>query len=268
MDIWRIILVGVSALFGAYLLIGFAIYCFPNRFTFLPKKMLKQETLTFEGEFEELFLESIHGVYFKATQPSKGLVLYFHGNRGNLQRWGNFAKDFTKFGYDFLAIDYPGYGKSIGKPSESALFKSSEIAYNWARQKYSANSIVIYGRSIGSVPASYLASHVKAKCLILETPFYNFQDLYEKHWILSFYPFSPKYPFRVDQYVQKVTYPVYIFHGTKDGVIPLESAIQLKPLLEKENNFIVFKGAKHNNISSFNAYHQHLEEILEPVDYE
>ena len=264
MEFWRVLIKILVALIVLYLLTGGIIYFFPQRFTYLPKKLTIEKTLRFDQVFEEVYIDSIHGVYFPTNLSSKGLVLYFHGNKGNLQRWGNYATDFTKLGYDFFAIDYPGYGKTKGSPSEIALYKSAEEAYKWSIQRYPKDSIILYGRSLGSAPAAYLANKHSARMLILETPFYNFQDLYEKHLILSLFPITPDNQFKVNEYIQGLNYPVFVFHGTKDKIIPLESAIQLKPLLTDQSRFSIIEGGGHRNLNTFKDYHQQLKSILAP----
>ena len=246
---------------GLYGLGAILIYYFPGKFTFLPKKFDIRQSFSFETPFKEVYIDHIHGILFPAN-PKKGLILYFHGNQGNLQRWGKYAIDFTQLGYDFFAIDYPGYGKTQGKPSEEALYESANAAYQWAIEHYDPDQIVLYGRSLGSAPASYLSSKFHARMLILETPFYNFEDLYDKHLILSWYPIEPQDRFPVNEFINHSKHPVYIFHGTKDGIVPFSSAIRLRNLLSSKENFTIIPGGRHRNLNEFEAYHEGLKDIL------
>ena len=264
MEYLRIGLKIIGVVISAYFLVGVVIHFFPEKFIFFwPNKLSLNQPFKFDQPFEEVFIDSINGLLFRGEGNPKGVVLYFHGNSGNLQRWGNYARDFTRLGYDFFAIDYPGYGKTKGIPSENALYESAQSAYDWVRERYSSDAIILYGRSLGSAPASYLSHRVEARMLILETPFYNFEDLYQKHPILSFYPLHPKSKFPVNEYIENAVIPVYIFHGTKDGIVPLASAIRLQPLLKEEGRFSIIEGARHRNLSEFEAYHLRLQSILE-----
>lgn len=251
-----------------YTIILLILYNWQHRFTFQNKKSHPATQYLFVEPFQEIdlispdFNERIHGLYFKAHSKPSGLVLYFHGNKGNLERWGHFAADFLRLNYDFFVIDYPGYGKSSGIPSESAIYKSAEIAYKWACDKYHPKEITIYGRSLGSAPAAYITSKFDAKRLILETPFYNFHDLAKKHAFLSFFPIAPKYKFPVNEFLDKTEIPITIFHGTKDVLVPMASTIQLKSFLGKSDFFIVIEEGNHHNLNQFELYHQTLKQLL------
>src|SRR4030095_6807033 len=100
----------------------------------------------------------------------KGIVLYFHGNRQNINRYAPNAKYFTKNDYEVWMIDYPGYGKSTGKRTENALYEDALQFYNLAMQTEPSEHIVIYGKSLGTGVAAQLASKRECRNLVLETP--------------------------------------------------------------------------------------------------
>ena len=92
------------------------------KLVFQAEKLDEKYEFDFEKPFEELFLSTaddakINVLHFKVAQAA-GAILYFHGNRGSLKRWGKIAADFTKFNYDVFVLDYHGYGKSSGEPNE------------------------------------------------------------------------------------------------------------------------------------------------------
>ena len=262
-------LLGISA--GVYLVALIGLVLFQNKFTFQTVKMKADKSFAFDAMHREVFLDDpageaqIHGLFFPADGPSLGLVLYFHGNSGNLQRWGKYATDFTRLQYDFFAVDYPGYGKSGGKPSEESFYRCAESAYKWAAGKYPENKIVLYGRSIGSAPASYLAAQFPARQLILETPFHSFGDLSRRNIFLKLFPVPPRQQFPVNEFLSQAGCAKALFHGTKDRVVPMASALRLKPLIEKPDNFIVIPGGKHRNLSEFPQYHNELQRLLTSV---
>ncbi len=143
--------------------------------------ILKQQTLPlnhqfyFDAPFEELTFTHPNGtttnaLYFKSKE-SKGVVLYLHGRGGNLATyWGYLYGDFTEKGYDVLMIDYRGFGKSQGTPSEKAFFEDAEIAYQHLLTQYPESSINIYGISLGTGIATHLAAHHTPRLLVLEAP--------------------------------------------------------------------------------------------------
>ncbi len=262
-------ILGITA--GIYLLAMVGLILFQNRLTFQTVKMRPEAAFEFQALHKEVYLEDreenlkIHSLFFPAKESSNGIILYFHGNSGNLKRWGQYASDFTSLHYDFLAIDYPGYGKSSGKPSEEGFYASARLAYEWAAAKYKPSDIVIYGRSIGSGPASHLAARVDARLLILETPFYSFRDLSKKNPFLSIFPIPPKQHFPVNEHLEATNCEIALFHGTKDRVVPLSSAMRLKSLVPKSENFIIIPGGKHRNLSDFPEYHGELKRLLQRV---
>lgn len=136
-------------------------------FLFLPDKLPQDFEFSYPNA-TEVFLpiennQHIHGLYFTADQKAKGVVLYFHGNAGALDKWGLVADNFAPLGYDVLIMDYRTYGKSQGKLSEQNLFNDAQLAYNYLRKNFGARDIVIYGRSIGTGIATHLASKTYAK---------------------------------------------------------------------------------------------------------
>jgi len=241
-------------------------YIFQDKFVFLPTQLESDYRFSFEGNYSEIFLgdedEKINGIFFSSQGESNGLILYFHGNADDLQRWGMYSSDFTQLGYDILMIDYPGYGKSKGKPSEASFYKSADLAYAWASGRYASEKIIIYGRSIGCGPASYLATKKLSQKLILETPFYSMRDVVSRRFPAIF-PYQLKNRFPVYEYLQqRKTEEAYIFQGTEDEIVPYASAVKLKPFLPDTTHFITIEGGKHKNLAEFPLYHDALREIL------
>lgn len=239
---------------------------FLEYFLFHPKKLPEDFTFDFPGNFTEFFLKTeeqteINGLWFR-EENSRGLILYFHGNADNLIRWGKHAGDFRACGYDTMMIDYRGFGKSTGEPSEAAFHHDAERFYEYAIQHYSPENITIYGRSLGSAIATRLAAHVPSERLILETPFYNLPELL-LHYLPWFGDKIPReYDFRSDIFIQQVTCPITIFHGTRDLVVPYSEGRKFVGLLGEKVKFHTIEGGGHKNLSDFPEYHQALGEAL------
>ena len=205
----------------------------------------------------------LNGLLFKSKSSAKGLIFYLHGNADNLQRWGEFAADFTKLGYDVFMYDYRGYGKSTGSSSRKNIHADAITMLDWVKKKVPFSNLVIYGRSLGSAVASNLAVVAHPSLLILETPFANFEDVI--YWPLrpGLLLFPDKIEFSNQDVLAKVNCPKIIFHGTDDWIVPLSSAQKLKPYLQDENQFYVIEGAGHRNLSEFDSYHTQLAEVLQ-----
>ena len=219
---------------------------------FRPVLLPQNHVFRFDAPFEELFFDMADGVRINALffrvqhHESRGVVLYFHGNRDNLQRWGTLHADFTTLGYDFLAVDYRGYGKSGGEPDEKAYFSDALHVYRWLRQRYPPDKIVLYGRSLGTGMATYLAAHEPARLLVLETPFDNIAGLLASHLRRGQPPFRPAFHFPNDQHLRRTHIPVVIFHGTRDRVVPFSSALRRKACLKPGDHFVTIDGGAHN----------------------
>lgn len=236
---------------------------------FYPEPLPHDFKYSFPSRFEEITLPvddaAINALLFKADNP-KGVILYFHGNAGNLQGWGEIAPEFTSRGYDILIPDYRGFGKSTGKlKHEEMLHRDAAHAYNYLKGRYPEDKIIIYGRSIGTGIAVYLAKSMKPRLIILETPFFSLLDTAKYH-----HPYMPqkllasilKYPLRTDLWISDVSCPVYLFHGTKDDIVPYSSSERLLTLIKTEKKLVAIPGGGHNNLSDFPLYHEQLDLIL------
>lgn len=192
----------------------------------------------------------------------KGVVLYFHGNKGNVKRYNRFVDNFIQHGYEVWMADYPGYGKSTGKLSEAILYEESLQVYKLARNEYQPDQMIIYGKSLGSGIAAQLASIRDCKRLILETPYYSLTSLAGIY--LWMYPLDllMHYHIPTHVYLTKVTAPVSIFHGTSDGVVPYFNAKRLKARLKKGDEFITIEGGSHRDLNSFPLMQQKLDSLL------
>ncbi|MBK6932170.1 MAG: alpha/beta hydrolase [Saprospirales bacterium] len=236
---------------------------------FRPVKLPEDYAFAFAHPFEEVFLDTADGARLNLLQfPSdlsirRGVVLYFHGNRGNLQRWGNMHADFTSRGFDFVAPDYRGYGKSSGEPNERSYYADARLVYDWLHSAWPAHNIILYGRSLGTAMACYLAAHVRAKKLILETPFDNIAGLMASHLGRPDIPFRPAFFFPNDRHLRQCELPALLFHGTADRVVPYESAARLKSSLKPGDEFVTVQSGAHNNLRNFRQYQEKLNEWLD-----
>ena len=135
-----------------YIMIGTFLYAFQQSMIFHPWDLPQDHAYEFQHEFEELFLKTeeeaiINALHFKAENP-KGVILYFHGNAGHLQRWGTITSHLVDKGFDLFIMDYRTFGKSVGKLSENALYKDAQFCYDYLTDSYLAEDIIIqYGGS-------------------------------------------------------------------------------------------------------------------------
>ena len=251
-----------------YILAGVWIYFLQEKRIFRPQKLHPDTDIHLEPPHEERWFRMkgdvhLHAVHLKVERP-QGLILYHHGNSGDLSEWKKVASLLLPHGFDVLVYDYRGYGKSGDKiRNQEQLFRDGEVIYETMCKEYEEERIILYGRSLGSGIASYLAARYDPASLLLETPFYSMKEL-----VRRYYPWLPnflilRYPFRNDLYLKKVDCPVHIFHGDRDRVIDLRSTLKLKELLKPSDRFYTIPGGHHADLSEFQEYHDALKEALD-----
>ncbi|MEM8529119.1 MAG: alpha/beta fold hydrolase, partial [Bacteroidota bacterium] len=262
-----ILLYSILGLFLLYGLVVIGMYIFQDRFVFRGTSLDVGHQFDFQdADFQELWLTKKNGQKINAlhftVENAKGLILYFHGNKDNLDRWGNMHSPFTDCHYEVLMIDYSGYGKSEGEASDSALEQDAEITYDWAIERFMAEKIVLYGRSLGAAVASQLATQKQAKILILETPFNSLEAIFKHRSMLPKLPIPLRNKFSNTENIPQVNYPVHIFHGTQDWVVPYRCAVQLKEVLKEKDSFTTLEGGMHHNLGEFEVFQKKLNVLL------
>jgi pimeloyl-ACP methyl ester carboxylesterase len=251
---------------AAILLLSVIAYLVQERFIFKPEKLHQDFTFKYDVPFTEYFFDVEPGVRINALhffrENPKGLILYFHGNTRSIKGWAKYAKDFYRYDYDVLLVDYRGFGKSTGKRSEQNLINDMQFVYSELTKTYAEEHLILYGRSMGSGFATRLAADNNPRYLILDAPYFSFEKVVER-----FLPILPvkivlRYRLRTDQWIQKVKCPVYIIHGTKDWLIPIRHSEKLQRFNPRKITLIRINGGGHNNLPSFPEYHNFIRDIL------
>jgi pimeloyl-ACP methyl ester carboxylesterase len=159
-------------------------------------------------------------------------------------------------------VDYRGMGKSSGRRTEATLFNDAQHIYRWLEEKYGEGHIVLYGRSMGSGVAARIASWNKPKMLILDSPYFSFLFQVRRfgywlpmRWLL-------KYQIRTDQFIRKITCPVFIFHGKRDRLIPFSQSEMLKREAPAQVKLFPIEAAGHNDLPASAEYQELLYDIL------
>ena len=254
-------------LIAFYLMIGTALYFLQEKILFRPTVLNQTHVFKFSNPFDELFLKSednavINALHFKAEE-SKGVILYFHGNAGDLSRWGKITEYFVDKNYDVLVMDYRTYGKSTGALSEHALYGDAQLCYDFLKELYAEKDISVYGRSLGTGIATYIASKNKPKQLILETPYFDIPDVAKHRFPFFAVNSLLHYKLPTNEFVQNVTCKISMLHGTDDYVVPLKSGEKLfKVAPQNLASFTVIENGGHNDLIKFDSYHSKIEEIL------
>jgi len=165
--------------------------------------------------------------YYNQTTNSKGVILYFHGNKGSIRRCIRQSDMMQGLGYDILMPDYRSYGKSDGPmESETQFYSDAQQVYDFLLTKYDESKIIVVGYSMGSAAATYLAGENNPRELFLISPFKSIVDL--KNRYAPIVPnFLIKYQFRNNIYLQEVKCPISVFYTKTDRVVAPESTLAL-----------------------------------------
>lgn len=251
---------------SAIALLSVIAYLVQEKLIFKPEKLSADFEFKYDAPFEELSFDiepgvRISGLHFKVESP-KGLILYFHGNTRSIKGWAKYARDFYRYGYDVVLVDYRGFGKSTGKRSEREMLNDMQFVYDRLADQYAEDHILVYGRSMGSGFATKLAADNQPRYLILDAPYYSFRKVAER-----FTPFLPhrfilRFHLRTDRWIKRVTCHTYIIHGTRDWLIPISHSEKLRKFNPHRITLIRIESGGHNNLPSFPEYHNFIRDIL------
>jgi pimeloyl-ACP methyl ester carboxylesterase len=247
-------------------LLSAALYFFQEKLIFKPEKLSQDFAFKYDAPFKELFFDvepgvRINGLHFYRPESS-GLILYLHGNSRSIKGWAKYAKDFYRYNYDVVLVDYRGFGKSTGKRSENEIIGDMQFVYHTLIAQYPEQHIIVYGRSIGSGFATKIASENNPRYLILDAPYYNFRKVLERFLPILPVRYVLRYQLRTDKWILLVHCHTYILHGTKDWLIPIRQSENLQKLNPQKITLIRIQGGGHNNLPSFPEYHNFIRDIL------
>ena len=165
----------------------------------------------------------------RRLSDAKWLVLAFPGNSGSRIDRGHELRDFVDIGMHVVLFDYRGYGENPGSPSEESIAADARSIWTWATSERSVphGRIILFGESLGGGVATRLAADLcrdgtPPAALVLNSTYSSLGDAAAWH-----YPYLPIRPLLLDRYeseayIQDVTCPIVVFHGTEDDIVPVE----------------------------------------------
>ena len=234
---------------------------------FYPGKLAQDYKFNIKSNVEEIFLttvdgERINALFFLGKKPE--VILYFHGNAGDLSGWQFVSEDFTAMDYSFLIIDYRGYGKSSGIITEQGLYLDAEAAFRFLIEQkgFLARQILVYGRSIGSGVAVDLASKKEIKGLVLEAPYVSLKKLANEKapWLLP--SLWLRFHFNNMEKINHVRCPIIFIHGSDDTLIPPSHSKKLFEVFLGKKKIVILENGTHNDLGSFEEYHKSMRSLL------
>ncbi|MDX1810931.1 MAG: alpha/beta hydrolase [Gammaproteobacteria bacterium] len=222
---------------------------------------------------------SIYGWYVGDTNdiPNRKIIVYCHDNEGNLNRYWPRVKLLANLGldeYNVLALDYRGYGKSTGSPSEAGVYADVDAALRWLEnQGASSENIFLYGYGLGAAPVIELAAaprSLRPQKIILEAPFASIESLIQNEVLLNVPgDYLTDLSFDNVDKIRHVQQPMLWLHGAKDAVYDLQSQGQLvfdaHPGVTGSSKFAkTLAGANHYNLPNQfpGAYDEYISTLL------
>lgn len=204
---------------------------------------------------EEVWLEAedgvrVHGLYAMAGRPFADL-LFFHGNAGSLYDRLHNVGLLLDLGFNVLIIDYRGYGKSEGTPSEVGLYEDGALALRHLLEDRGVEParLVLFGRSLGSTVAVELALERQVGAVILESAFTSARELGRVHygWLPKVVFESMTHRFDSLEKVPRLRTPALFVHGSADAIVPVEMGRRLFEASPEPKEWYVIEGAGHND---------------------
>jgi len=234
------------------LVINGVMYLKQPQLTFYPYAELEGDPAQWGMKHEEVMLTTtdgvrLHGWYLPHPAATKTL-LFLHGNGGNISHRLDSLKIFNGLGLNVLIIDYRGYGRSEGTPSEEGLYRDAEAAWDYLIKVrgIEARQIVIFGRSLGGAVATELAARVKPAALILESTFSSARDAARALFPRLSYLVLLRYSFNSGEKIRRVGSPILILHSRQDELIPYSLGRALYESAPEPKRFVELKGG-HND---------------------
>jgi uncharacterized protein len=251
-----------------YVVLCLLLFIFQERVILRPEVLPRDHRYFFRFSHEEVDVEMPDNtimslVKFKAMDSvPKGIVLYYHGNKRNIDRYVYAVPLFANHGYEVWMMDYPGFGKSTGEFTEERVYEWALKKYELARQQAGPGNILIYGKSLGTAVAAKIAAEHECQILMLESPYYNLPSL-----LSHYFPIVPadlivtsKFP--NNEFIPRVTEPVIIFQGTDDWIVPYRNANKLNQFLKPDDRFISVGGAGHSDLRKHARYTLAMDSLL------
>lgn len=205
----------------------------------------------------------LYGWYLPHTNSDIAL-LFLHGNGGNISHRLDSLQIFHRLGLNTLIIDYRGYGKSGGEPSETGLYRDARAGWDYLRaQGFSADRIILFGRSLGGAVAAHLATEVDAGALILESTFDSARGMAATLLPGLSNLIFLRYRFDTARKLSQRTMPLLMLHSREDRIIPFEKGERAFAAAVEPKRFVELVG-DHNSgfLQSQPRYQQTLQQFI------
>ncbi len=219
---------------------------------FFPDPVLIGTPADYGLEYEEVWFEAADGVKLHGwwvPQPGQPVFLWFHGNAGNIShRLDNLRLLWHLVGVQIFIFDYREYGRSQGRITREGTYLDAAAGYQYVAENRAISSldIILFGRSLGTALATDLAVKASCRCLILESPFTNSEDM-ARLYAPFFFDWRPSVSYDNLGKIGEVKVPVMVIHGEHDEIIPVDMGRRVYAAAPDPKEFYLIPGAHHND---------------------
>ena len=193
--------------------------------------------------------ERLDALWAETRRRPLATILYLHGSATNLRYRAPRIEALTKLDFSVLAIDWRGFGRSTGTPSQTGLQSDAEAALDWLRRRGDLSRLVVLAESLGTGFAIELAAKHELAALVLEAPFFSMLDLAQ-----AYCPIFPirrllRDPIRSDLRIGEIHTNLLIQHGRRDRVVPFRQGERLFAIAPHPKRFIAYPRGGHNDLA-------------------
>ncbi|GAB6280255.1 MAG: alpha/beta hydrolase [Thermovirga sp.] len=233
---------------AVYSIFCVAVFFLQDHMIYRPWREMKLTPTAIGLQYEDVHFRTSDGVvlrgwFIPAEEPPSGVLLFSHGNAGNISHRLESIRIFHDLGLDVFIYDYRGYGLSGGKPSEEGLYADGRAALGFLLEKgYAPEDVIIFGRSLGGAVAARISFESPPAALILESSFTSLAALASR--------IAPLFPVRLllrsgygtDQILPDVRCPVLVVHSPEDDIIPYSHGTELFEMAPEPKRFLQING--------------------------
>jgi fermentation-respiration switch protein FrsA (DUF1100 family) len=225
-----------------------------NHFLYFPDKDLTMTPTNVRLPFEEVTFPAADGTllhgWFVPGDKQKPVVLFFHGNAGNISHRVDNILRLNRLGLSVFIFDYRGYGRSAGEPSEPGLYNDARGALDWLNSRADiADQHIYFGRSLGAAVALQLALDEPPTALIMESPFTSVGAMGKEHYPLLYrlLGWLLEAEYDNEEKIRGLQVPLLVIHGTRDTIVPAAMGRKLFSAAPEPKQLFLIEGADHND---------------------
>jgi uncharacterized protein len=242
---------------------------FEQKSIYFPIKAWKETPDKIKVDYEDCYIKAMDGTKLNAWYiphpKAKTTVLFCHGNAGNISHRLFRIQFFQALEANVLMLDYRGYGKSSGRPSEKGLYQDVLAAYDYLviERNIAGESIIAYGKSLGCAVVTELSQHREIGYLVLESPFVSVEQVAQE--MITWFPMKYIIRQRYDNASKLASSGVrkLIVHGRYDEIIDFKHAETLHQLAAEPKSFIAFDGGHNDTLYvTSEAYQKVIKNIM------